>query len=114
MNVCKRSDLIGVNQSQCCDCVFLPVSSPIEQQNVAVMLTSQLVTVLNQSNAQTDIQQALLTVFTQWLAGNVSSHLVVPFVVSACRNMAAMPNLVVLLESCIEAYFASGWYFHRF
>ncbi len=72
------------------------------------MLTSQLVTVLNQSNAQTDTQQQLLAVFTQWLAANVTSALIVPFVVSACRNIAAMPNLVVFLESCVEAYFSAG------
>ncbi|XP_071788389.1 ectopic P granules protein 5 homolog isoform X2 [Asterias amurensis] len=79
----------------------------VRHQELASLL-STLLTLLNNCSPIHDAPNAILGAIVSWFEASTSSALCLPCITAACRTLASIKHLAVVVEACIEANFNSN------
>ena len=84
------------------------VVDPESQRQETVSLCKEVLKVLNNCNPHGRTTGVVHTTLLQWIQSSPNSLLLMPLITAACRTLASLPNMVQVIEECIDAHFSSN------
>ncbi|XP_064630038.1 ectopic P granules protein 5 homolog isoform X2 [Lineus longissimus] len=78
-----------------------------KQQHQALVLTTEVLYMLNNCNPNEAIMAVITTTVKDWIASSPNSILLLPLISAACRTLASVVHMVQVIEGCMVAHFST-------